>query len=70
MTNNADVTGGTSHSELVTGLSDGNTYYYYIKCEDLATPPNANTDDYLISFSVQEAGPHNVGSVSFTGAMK
>jgi hypothetical protein len=47
MSDTFDTTGGSSHSDLVTGLSDGNTYNYYVRCEDLATPPNANQDDYL-----------------------
>jgi hypothetical protein len=64
MSDTFDTTGGSSHSELVTGLSDGNTYSYYVRCEDLATPPNANQDDYLISFSVQEVG---VAGGSFSG---
>jgi hypothetical protein len=64
MTNDFDTTGGTSHSELVTGLSDGNTYNYYVRCQDLADPPNANPDDYLISFMVQN--PSAAGG-SFSG---
>jgi hypothetical protein len=64
MSDTFDTTGGSSHSDLVTGLSDGNTYSYYVRCEDLATPPNANQDDYLISFSVQEVG---VAGGSFSG---
>jgi hypothetical protein len=65
MTNDFDTTGGTSHSELVTGLSDGNTYNYYVRCQDLADPPNANPDDYLISFTVQNP---SVGGGSFSGS--
>ncbi|RLC74760.1 MAG: hypothetical protein DRI61_16085, partial [Chloroflexi bacterium] len=50
MTNTFSNTGDTSHSTIITGLSNGNTYNYYIKCID--TYNNANTDDYLISFSI------------------
>jgi len=50
MTNTFSNTGSTSHSTTITGLSNGNTYNYYIKCID--TYNNANTDDYLISFSI------------------
>ncbi|MBI4304545.1 MAG: hypothetical protein HY665_09455, partial [Chloroflexi bacterium] len=50
MSNNFTTTGGTSHSTLVTGLADGNTYTYYVRTSDAAG--NNNTDDYLISFSI------------------
>jgi len=53
MTNTFSNTGSTSHSTTITGLSNGNTYNYYIKCID--TYNNANTDDYLISFSIASA---------------
>ncbi|RKY37277.1 MAG: hypothetical protein DRP78_01510 [Candidatus Omnitrophota bacterium] len=43
---------GTTHSQIISGLSDGNTYAYYIRCQDTVTPPNQNTDDFNISFSV------------------
>ncbi|MFC2016700.1 DUF4838 domain-containing protein, partial [Chloroflexota bacterium] len=53
MSNTFSTTGTTSHSELITGLIDDNTYNYYVRCEDLATPPNINPDDFdEITFSV------------------
>jgi len=55
MANTFAATGGTSHSTLVSGLEDGNTYEYYVRCQDEAG--NANADDYLISFSVSSPGP-------------
>jgi len=55
MSNTFLTTGATSHSTTITGLSNGNTYAYYIKCQD--TSGNANTNDYLISFSVPIAPP-------------
>ncbi|MFA6386862.1 MAG: hypothetical protein WCW32_00005, partial [Candidatus Paceibacterota bacterium] len=48
------TTGGTTHSKIVSGLSNGVTYIYYIRCQDASG--NANVDDYTISFSVS-AGP-------------
>lgn len=54
------TTGGTSHSATITGLSNGQSYNYYVRCVDGAT--NANTDDYTISFSV--ASPASSGSSS------
>lgn len=50
MTNTFTTTGETSHSKLVTGLSDGSTYNYYVRCKDRST--NQNTDDYTISFNI------------------
>lgn len=44
------TTGGTSHSQSITGLTAGGTYNYYVKCHD--TFGLTNSDDYTISFSV------------------
>lgn len=38
------------HSKEMTGLSDGNTYTYYVRCQDVFL--NANTNDSTITFSV------------------
>jgi hypothetical protein len=54
MSNTFSTTGTTSHSQLVTGLFDGNTYTYYVRCEDSMS--NENTDDFIISFSIESAG--------------
>lgn len=42
---------GTVHSVALSGLENGGSYSYYIRCEDEVG--NINTDDYTISFSVQ-----------------
>ncbi len=55
MTNSFGVTGTTSHSTLVTGLSDGTSYTYYVRCVDVAG--NANGDDFTIGFSIQSPTP-------------
>ena len=52
MANTFSTTGGASHSQTISGLSDGNSYTYYVRCEDESS--NANTDDYEISWSVAE----------------
>jgi hypothetical protein len=44
------TTGGTSHSVVLTGLSSGSTYNYYVRCAD--TAGTADTADYPISFSI------------------
>ena len=43
-------TGGTSHSTSVTGLSDGQSYAFYVRCQDDAG--NANGSSHVISFSI------------------
>ncbi len=54
------TTGGTSHSETVSGLTTGSTYTYYVRCVDGAS--NANSDDYTISFSVSAQQASSGGS--------
>ena len=46
------TTGGTSPSVLVSGLTDGGSYTYFIRCQD--SLGNQNTDDFVISFSVSD----------------
>ena len=50
MANTFSTTGATSHSSTVTGLINGNTYTYYVRCIDGSG--NASTSDFTISFSV------------------
>jgi hypothetical protein len=52
MTDDFATADGTTHTANVSGLSNGQSYSYYIRCQDLADSINANTDDYEISFSV------------------
>ncbi|HUO50194.1 MAG TPA: fibronectin type III domain-containing protein, partial [Candidatus Paceibacterota bacterium] len=64
------TTGGTSHSTTLTGLSDGSSYTYYVKCKDVSG--NLSSDS-SVSFSVAAAsgggsggGGGGTGTVSFT----
>jgi len=50
MTNAFATSGGTTSSTLLTGLSAGKSYTYYVRCADSAG--NADTSDYTVSFSV------------------
>ncbi len=50
MTDTFGTTGGTFHSDTFTGLINGGSYEFYVRCTD--TAGNTNTDDYLITFSV------------------
>ncbi len=56
------TTGGTSHSSPVSGLTNGSSYSYYVKCSD--GQANTNATDYTISFSV--AADSTSPSVSVT----
>ncbi|MBW2989987.1 hypothetical protein KY358_06760 [Candidatus Woesearchaeota archaeon] len=61
------TTGGMSHSQLIEGLQDGQSYAYYARCSD--TNGNFNTDDLLISFSIEtddDADTDKDGKVSLT----
>jgi len=53
MANTFTATGTTSHSATITGLTNGSTYNYYVRCQD--TAGNPNTTDYGILF--QTASP-------------
>jgi glucose/arabinose dehydrogenase/PKD repeat protein len=46
------TTGGTEHTTMVSGLSDGESYSYQVRCQDMAG--NANSDDFTLSFSVAQ----------------
>lgn len=48
-----DVTGGITHTQLISGLHDEHSYTYAIRCQDGAANPNP--DDYLIQFSIDSA---------------
>ncbi len=50
MTDDFTITGAASHSTVVTGLTNGSSYNYYVRCIDGSD--NENTDDLTISFSV------------------
>jgi hypothetical protein len=50
MPNTFSLTGGVAHSSVRTGLVNGGSYTYYVRCRDAAG--NANTTDYSIRFSV------------------
>jgi phage protein U len=55
MVNVFSTTGGAAHSTLVTGLSNGSSYSFFVRCLD--TVGNPNTNDYSINFSVASAPP-------------
>ncbi|HKC49220.1 MAG TPA: LamG-like jellyroll fold domain-containing protein, partial [Myxococcota bacterium] len=44
------TTGGIAHSTLVTGLANGHSYSFFVRCQD--TAGNPNTSDFSIAFSV------------------
>lgn len=54
MANSFTTSAGTTHSSMISGLLDGQTYNYYVRCQD--TSGNADTSDYLITFTVARVG--------------
>jgi len=63
MTNTFSRTNSTTHSQAITNLSDGTSYTYYVRCQDTATPPNQNTADFAISFSIANAASDTTAPV-------
>lgn len=49
------VTGGLSHSQSISGLTDGTIYTYYVKCRDSAA--NTNAADFSYMFQVSSPAP-------------
>ena len=56
------TTGGTNHSSTITGLSNGQNYNYYIRCQDNSS--NANASDYALTFSVAPSGGGTITAAS------
>ncbi|MDD1751272.1 MAG: PQQ-dependent sugar dehydrogenase, partial [Methanothrix sp.] len=50
MPNTFSSTGATAHSTPLTGLADGGSYSFYVRCQDGSG--NSNPDDFVVSFSV------------------
>jgi len=50
MVSDFTITGGTTHSRIVGGLSDGSSYTYYARCQD--TSNNTNTVSAVINFNI------------------
>ena len=50
MSSTFSTTGGTAHSTMLLGLTDGGNYNYYVRCMDQAG--NAGTTDYQVHFSI------------------
>jgi len=57
MANAFATSGGTTHSSPISGLLNGFSYQYYVRCTDASG--NANGSDYRIAFSV--AGSVTIG---------
>ncbi|MBI5545092.1 MAG: hypothetical protein HY901_14470 [Deltaproteobacteria bacterium] len=63
MSGSFSTTGVMNHTFTATGLVNGGSYSFYVRCQDAAG--NSNPDDFLISFNVAAAGvrpspPRNV----------
>ena len=56
MANTFSTTGGTAHSTLVTGLANGQSYSYYVRCQDSAGNANAaDLADWIRLQSIERA---------------
>ena len=55
MENNLDTADGLSHTAIVLGLKQWNTYGYFAKCQDESG--NSSQGDYDISFSIPDKTP-------------
>ena len=62
------TTGGTAHSTLFSGLSNGGSYNIFVRCQDTASPANATPDDFTISFTVAQAPAGLVAAYGFDEA--
>jgi glucose/arabinose dehydrogenase/S-formylglutathione hydrolase FrmB len=65
MTNVFSSTGGTAQTTALTGLANGTSYRYYVRCQDASG--NANPDDYAIVFSVAAGNGQTTVTSSFAG---
>ncbi len=59
MTGTFATTGGTTHFTVVSGLSNGGNYTYYVRCADASG--NDTQSDFLISFSIGVPAPTGIG---------
>jgi hypothetical protein len=48
-------TGATTHTQTISGLTDGATPTYYVRCQDVAG--NANSSDYTVAWEVTATPP-------------
>jgi len=56
-----NITGGTTHTQAITGLVANTSYIYYVRCNDGSL---SSTEDTLISFSI----PNNTTSSGSSGS--
>lgn len=61
MTDTFTLTGTTTHTQVLTSLTNGTNYTYSVRCSDTAN--NVTTSDYTISFSVRNAFSGGGGSI-------
>jgi hypothetical protein len=57
MTTTFMTTGSMTHATVVSGLTSGGTYQFYVRCADAAA--NANTDDFVVAFSIATSSSTN-----------
>ncbi|KKQ43728.1 MAG: OmpA domain protein [Candidatus Moranbacteria bacterium GW2011_GWC2_37_8] len=63
-----DGTGSTTHSFTATGLADGGSYGYFVRCQ--GGNNNVNLTDYLVSFSVAAPAPVVIQAAAASSSSK
>ncbi len=66
MTNTFGITGARAHSSSITGLTAGQTYNYYVRCQDISN--NTNTSDYRITFTIANVSTDQTAAILSNGA--
>ena len=65
MSNTFSTTGTTSHSQLISGLTDGSSYTYYVRCEDAHSNQSITTTSMVFSIDMTSPpapGPSFIGN--------
>ncbi len=65
MTITLATSGGQTHTASISGLANGQSYNYYVRCMDSAN--NVNTNDYTVSFSIAQGCMDTTWSPSTAG---
>ncbi|MDH3327970.1 MAG: delta-60 repeat domain-containing protein [Desulfobulbaceae bacterium] len=60
-------TSSTTHSQTLTGLSNGQSYTYYVRCED--TSANQNTTSRQVKFSIASSATDNLSGNILVGGI-
>jgi len=68
MVSDFTITGGTTHSRIVSGLSDGSSYTYYARCQDTSNNTNMVSTDIIFSVASGGASSYYISNHSGSGS--